>query len=112
MRKFNPAVHAKREWLSGFAERNTLLGLHFNHIIVAPALPQEIHMRRYWSCLFILLQSCITKCLIVSVLYKNIIQIIIIKVSRVLIKGEWLFYLSDISPIVAAHPEPTTCYGD
>jgi len=86
MRKFNPAVHTKHEWLSGFAERNTLLGLHFDHIILDPSLPQETPVRCYWSCQFILLHSCVTKCLIASVPYRNIIQMII-QVSRVLIKS-------------------------
>jgi len=40
MRKFNPAVNVEREWLSDRVERNALLGLLINYvIIIAPALP-------------------------------------------------------------------------
>jgi hypothetical protein len=41
VRKFNPAIYAKRKWLSGCAERNALLCLLVNHVIVlALAVPQ------------------------------------------------------------------------
>jgi hypothetical protein len=39
VRKFNPAVYAKRKCLSGCAERNALLGILFNHTTLTPALP-------------------------------------------------------------------------
>jgi hypothetical protein len=41
VRKFNPAIYPKQKWLSGFAERNALLGLLNNHIIIL-ALHQKV----------------------------------------------------------------------
>jgi len=39
MRKCNPAVNAERKWLSDCVERNALLGLLINYIIIiAPDL--------------------------------------------------------------------------
>ena len=41
-RQFNPATNVKHKLLCGYAQRNSLLGLLLNHImILAPALPQE-----------------------------------------------------------------------
>jgi hypothetical protein len=40
VRKFNPAVNVEREGLSDCVERNALLGLLINYvIIIAPVLP-------------------------------------------------------------------------
>lgn len=33
-RQFNPATNVKNRLLSGYADRNSLLGLHINHIII------------------------------------------------------------------------------
>ena len=64
VRKFNPAIYAKCKWLNGCAERNPLLGLRTNYVIIlASAVPQSATSRH-----------CIHRWLSASKLMSNLIN--------------------------------------